>query len=167
MIVSAPESSNRKSASQRNGRVDDIDVRLLNALRHNGRRSQEELSQMLSLSRPAVRERMRRLEANGILARYTVEIDWERLGYPLLAFIHVRTKSGDCRTYAQQVMELSNEDATIEACHRITGKWCLLVKVRARTSADLEELLAQIRSLPNGARTATTLALGIAPVVYG
>jgi Lrp/AsnC family leucine-responsive transcriptional regulator len=91
--------------------------------------------------------------------RYTVDVNWELLGYPLLAFIRVRTKSGDCREYAEHVMELSNANATIEACHRITGKWCLLVKVRARTSADLEELLAQVRELPKGAATATTLAL--------
>ena len=159
MIANAPESTNRKSMRPRVSRFDEIDLRLLNALRRNGRQSQEELSDLLSLSRPAVRERMRRLESGGVLTRYTVDINWEKLGYPLLAFIRVRTRSGDCRTYASQVMELSNEDATIEACHRITGKWCLLVKVRARAATDLEELLARIRGLPKGAKTATTLAL--------
>ncbi len=159
MLAEAPKSSNRKPHAAQAPKVDEIDRQLLDALRRNGRRSQEELSEMLALSRPAVRERMRRLEASGVLTRYTVDVNWEHLGYPLLSFIRVRTKSGDCRTFAEQVMELSSNAAVVETCHRITGKWCLLVKVRARTSADLEELLAQIRNLPKGAATATTLAL--------
>ena len=159
MLITAPESTNRKPSHNQAVRVDEIDMRLLNALRRNGRQSQEELSGLLSLSRPAVRERMRRLESNGILTRYTVDINWEKLGYPLLAFVRVRTKSSDCRTSGLQVMELSNEGVTVEACHRIAGKWSLLVKVRARTSADLEEFLAQVQGLPDGAATATTLAL--------
>ena len=160
MIAPTPESPNRKPAAKaRAPRLDETDLRLLDALRRNGRRSQEELSEMLALSRPAVRERMRRLEANGVLTRYTIDVNWELLGYPLLAFVRVRTKSGDCRVFAEQVMELSHEGAAVEACHRITGKWCLLVKVRARTSLALEELLAQIRALPKAAATATTLAL--------
>ena len=160
MIAATGESPNRKAGHRPPGlRIDDIDRRLLDALRRNGRCSQEELSEVLSLSRPAVRDRMRRLEANGILTRYTIDVNWELLGYPLLGFVRVRTKSGDCRVFAEQVMELSHEGATVEACHRITGKWCLLVKVRARSSTDLEELLAQVRALPKAAATATTLAL--------
>jgi Lrp/AsnC family leucine-responsive transcriptional regulator len=158
MLSSIPESTNRKPPGPP-ARIDEIDRRLLAALRQNGRCSQEELSAGLGLSRPAVRERMRRLENSGVLTRYTIDVNWEALGYPLLAFVRVRTKSGDCRAYGNQVMGLSNSGATIEACHRITGKWCLLVKVRARTSTDLEEMLAQIRELPKGAATATTLAL--------
>ena len=159
MIAATRESTNRKPEKRTSVRVDDVDRRLLDALRRNGRRSQEELSELLALSRPAVRERMRRLEANGVLTRYTIDVNWELLGYPLLAFVRVRTKSGDCRVFAEQVMELSHEGAAVEACHRITGKWCLLVKVRARSSVELEELLAQIRALPKAAATATTLAL--------
>ncbi len=158
MLAEAPKSSNRKPVTA-GPKVDEIDLQLLQALRHNGRRSQEELSELLSLSRPAIRERMRRLEAAGVLTRYTVDVNWEHLGYPLLAFIRVRTKSGDCRVFAEQVMELSSDSAAVDTCHRITGKWCLLVKVRARSSSDLEELVAQIRNLPKAAATATTLAL--------
>jgi Lrp/AsnC family leucine-responsive transcriptional regulator len=140
-------------------KLDEIDQRLLRELRRNGRTSQERLSQVLSLSRPAVRDRMRRLEALGIISGYTIVVDWEALGYPILAFIWVRTANGNCETHAGNVMRLSNENATIEECHRITGEWCLLIKARARASRALSALLDGIREFSSVSATATTLAL--------
>jgi Lrp/AsnC family transcriptional regulator, leucine-responsive regulatory protein len=140
-------------------KLDEIDQRLLRELRRNGRTSQERLSQVLSLSRPAVRDRMRRLETLGIISGYTIVVDWEALGYPILAFIWVRTANGNCETHAGNVMRLSNENATIEECHRITGEWCLLIKVRARASRALSALLDGIREFSSVSATATTLAL--------
>jgi Lrp/AsnC family leucine-responsive transcriptional regulator len=140
-------------------KLDEIDHRLLRELRANGRISQEHLSQKLSLSRPAIRDRMRRLELLGVLSAYTIVMDWELLGYPILAFIWVRTSSGNCETHARDVMRLSNERAAIEECHRITGEWCFLIKVRARASRDLADLLDGIRELHCVSATATTLAL--------
>lgn len=140
-------------------KLDEIDLRLLRELRANGRTSQEHLSGILSLSRPAVRDRMRRLETLGVLSGYTIVLDWERLGYPILAFIWVRTSSGNCDAHARDVMRLSNDRAVIEECHRITGEWCFLVKVRAHTSRDLAGLLDGIREIHCVSATATTLAL--------
>jgi Lrp/AsnC family transcriptional regulator, leucine-responsive regulatory protein len=140
-------------------KLDEIDQRLLRELRNNGRTSQEHLSQVLALSRPAVRERMRRLESLGIISGYTIVVDWEALGYPILAFIHVRTKNASCELCAREAMRLSNGNATIEECHRITGDWCLLLKVRARSSRALSALLDGIREFSSVSATATTLAL--------
>jgi len=140
-------------------KLDEIDQRLLRELRMNGRTSQERLSQVLALSRPAVRDRMRRLEALGVISGYTIIVDWEALGYPILAFIWVRTANGNCETHARDVMRLSCDQAVVEECHRITGEWCLLIKVRARTSRALSNLLDGIRESSSVSATATTLAL--------
>ncbi len=140
-------------------KLDAIDLQLLRALHANARTSAEELSRVLALSRPAVRDRMRRLERMGVLVGYTIALDWELLGYPILAFIWVRTGSGNCDAHARSVLALSNEAAAIEECHRVTGEWCLLVKVHARTSRDLADLLDAIRESPQVSATATTLAL--------
>lgn len=140
-------------------KLDEIDQRLLRELRANGRVSQEQLSQVLSLSRPAVRDRMRRLETLGVLTAYTIVMDWELLGYPILAFVRVRTTSGRCETTAREVMRLSSDLAVIEECHSITGEWCLLLKIRARASRNLANLLDGIREMQCVSATATTLAL--------
>lgn len=140
-------------------KLDDLDLRLIALLQTNGRASGEDLARELSLSRPAVRDRMRRLESMGVLLAYTVLVDWESLGYPILAFVNVRTTRGECEVHARDVMRLSNERVVVEECHRITGEWCLLAKVRAKSSRDLGDFIDAIRESPLVAATATTLAL--------
>ncbi len=147
-----------------NRKLDDLDHRLLAALRENGRTSQEDLSRELSLSRPAIRDRMRRLEALGVIHGYTIVVDWEALGYPILAFVNVRTAMGTCEEATRVMMELSNDGAVVEECYPITGEWCMLSKVRARTSKDLAELLDSIKQRPNFANTSTTMALSTVSV---
>lgn len=140
-------------------RLDEIDLRLLAALREDGRTSQEDLSRRLALSRPAIRDRMRRLEAIGILLGYTIVVDWELLGYPILAFVNVRTAMGTCGEATRIVNALSNHAAVVEECYPITGEWCMLAKVRARTSKDLANFLDEIKKDPHFSATSTTLAL--------
>lgn len=153
-VTHLPTPSNRK--------LDDIDRRLLDTLRQNGRVSQEELSQVLNLSRPAVRERMRRLEQLRVIGGYTIVLDWEALGYPILAFVNVRTQSGTCDEAAHAVKSLSHDGAVVEECYPITGDWCLFAKVRARSSKELAQLLDAIKERPQFSATSTTLALATA-----
>jgi Lrp/AsnC family leucine-responsive transcriptional regulator len=149
----------QENAAARAKPIDAVDMRLLALLAKNARASQEELAAAMSLSRPAVRERMRRLERTGVLERYTINVDWTLVGYPLLAYVSIRTSGGPCGVHAERVMALSRPAAVVEECHRITGEWCLLAKVRARSSNDLETLLDRIRGLPRVFATSTTLAL--------
>jgi Lrp/AsnC family transcriptional regulator, leucine-responsive regulatory protein len=143
-----------------NRKLDGIDLRLLAALRANARTTQEDLSRMLALSRPAVRDRMRRLEGLGILLGYTIVVDWESLGYPILALVNVRTSMGTCDEGKDVVQTLSFDGAVVEECYGITGDWCLFAKVRARTSRDLAAFLDSIKKNPRFSATSTTLALG-------
>jgi Lrp/AsnC family transcriptional regulator, leucine-responsive regulatory protein len=145
-----------------NRKLDGTDLRLLAALRANARTTQEELSHILSLSRPAVRERMRRLEALGVLLGYTIVLDWELLGYPILALVNVRTSMGTCDEGKDVVAALSCDGAVVEECYGITGDWCLFAKVRARTSKDLAAFLDAVKKNPRFSATSTTLALGTA-----
>ena len=147
-----------------NRKLDELDHRLLAALRLNGRISQEDLSRELSLSRPAIRDRMRRLESLGVIHGYTIVVDWEALGYPILAFVNVRTGSATCEEATRVMMEISNDGAVVEECYPITGEWCMLAKVRARTSKDLAQLLDGLKLRPQFDGTSTTMALSTVSV---
>ena len=142
-----------------NRKLDDIDHRLLAALRSDGRVSQEEISRELSLSRPAIRERMRRLETLGVIRGYTIVVDWESLGYPILAFVQIRTGNTTCEDALHIIDSLSNDAAVVEERYPITGEWCMLAKVRARTSKDLALFLDSLKSSGSFSATSTTLAL--------
>jgi Lrp/AsnC family transcriptional regulator, leucine-responsive regulatory protein len=138
--------------------LDAIDLALIEELRRDGRMTHEELSRRVSLSRPAVVQRLKRLHEIGAIRSYTMIPDWDMLGLPILAFIRVRT-SAHCRETAKQIMQMSDTSIIVEECHRTTGEWCLLVKVRARSSSAVESFLDRLRDDHNVRDTMTTLAL--------
>jgi Lrp/AsnC family leucine-responsive transcriptional regulator len=138
--------------------MDAIDRQLIDLLRRNARLSQEALAQEVNLSRPAVHERLRRLEAEGIITGYEAQVNWDALGYLITAFIWVRTTGVRCQDAARDLMRLSAEPALIEECHRVAGEWCVLLKVRTRTPRDLEHLIDAIRDGAGVVATMTTLA---------
>jgi Lrp/AsnC family leucine-responsive transcriptional regulator len=138
--------------------LDAIDLALIAELRSDGRMTHEELSRRVSLSRPAVVQRLKRLHDVGAIRGYTMIPDWEMLGLPILAFVRVRTV-GQCRETAKQIVHMSDANIVIEECHRTTGEWCLLVKIRARSSSAVEAFLDRLRDEQNVQATMTTLAL--------
>jgi Lrp/AsnC family leucine-responsive transcriptional regulator len=152
-ILTALPATNRQSPA-----LDELDLALIEELRRDGRITHEELSRRVSLSRPAVVQRMKRLHEIGAVRSYTAIPDWDLLGLPILAFIRVRT-TRNCRREAERIIEMSDSSVIVEECHRTTGEWCLLVKVRARSSVALEALLDRMREDENVQATMTTLAL--------
>jgi Lrp/AsnC family leucine-responsive transcriptional regulator len=153
LSVSALPVTNRQTPA-----LDAIDVALIQELRRDGRMTHEELSRRVSLSRPAVVQRLKRLHDVGAIRAFTMIPDWEILGLPILAFVRVRTM-GQCRETAKQIVRMSDDSIVVEECHRTTGEWCLLVKIRARSSGAVEAFLDRMRDEENVQATMTTLAL--------
>ena len=89
---------------------------------------------------------------------YRAEVDWEALGLPLTAFILARV-GGNCYPAAQAIYRLSGERALVEECHRVAGDWCLLIVTRSASPHALQDLLDEVRAVPNVQNTMTTIAL--------
>ena len=138
--------------------MDPIDKNIVRLLQKDGRLSHEAIAREIHLSRPAVHERIRRLEAAGVIRGYTAQIDWEALGLPLTAFILARIV-GNCYPAAQAFYRLGSERALVEECHRIAGDWCMLVVTRSASPIALQDLLDEIRAVPGVQNTMTTVAL--------
>ena len=138
--------------------MDDIDRHIVRILHANGRLSQEQLAREVHLSRPAVHERIKRLEEEGVIQGYKAVLDWSELGYQLTAFTQVKAMRMS-REAGKAIMQLENPGALVEECHRIAGEWCLLLKIRAATPRDLEVLLDQIYEIPGVQSTMTTTVL--------
>jgi Lrp/AsnC family leucine-responsive transcriptional regulator len=138
--------------------LDDIDRDIVRLLHANGRLSQEQLAREVRLSRPAVHERIKRLEEEGVIRGYKAVLDWSALGYHLTAFTQVKTVRMSRET-GKAIMQLENPAAIVEECHRVAGEWCLMLKIRSATPQDLETLLDQIYDLPDVRETMTTTVL--------
>ena len=139
--------------------MDALDREIISFLRLNGRMSHEQISQQVNLSRPAVHERIKRLEEQGIIRGYQALVDWSALGLPLTAFIWVRTTGASYNETGQALLRLSDTDAIVQECYRVTGEWCMLLKTQLASPLALEALLDRIRTVPNVQETMTILAL--------
>ena len=121
------------------GLLDEVNARLLRELQANPRITMSALGRQVSMSAPAVTERVQRLEQAGVIRGYRLDVDPTALGLPVTAFARIRPAPGQLPKIAELAQALSQ----VTECHRITGEDCFLVKVHAATVPDLEDLLDQ------------------------
>jgi Lrp/AsnC family transcriptional regulator, leucine-responsive regulatory protein len=127
--------------------LDETNRRLLQELQTDARLSLAELGRRVGLSAPAVAERLQRLESEGVIRGYRLELDPEALGYPLMAVIRIRPAPRQI----PKIAELSQAAPEVVECHRITGEDCYLIKAHVRSVGHLEELID--RFTPFGSTT--------------
>ena len=117
--------------------VDAIDVRILGLLASEGRLPLTELARRLGLSSPSVTDRVRRLEADGVLTGYTARIDLASVGYPLVALVRLRPVPGRLR----EVEALLQQTAECIECDKVTGEDCFVARVVLRSIQHLDQVL--------------------------
>jgi Lrp/AsnC family leucine-responsive transcriptional regulator len=137
--------------------MDDKDKQILAILQSNARTSNAEIARQLGMAPSGVLERIRKLEARGIIRGYEARLSPRALGLGLVAFVFVRTREalGKHETAAR----LADLPEVLEV-HDIAGEDCYLVKVRAPDTESLAQLLSEkfgaIRSIRS---TRTTIVL--------
>ena len=136
--------------------LDPINLRLLKELQADGRLTVAELGRRVSMSAPAVAERVQRLERAGVITGYHAEVDPRALGFPISAVVRIRPAPGQLA----KIPEIARETEEVAECYRITGEDCYLLKLYLRAIEDLEELLD--RFTPYG--LTTTSIIHSAPV---
>jgi Lrp/AsnC family leucine-responsive transcriptional regulator len=136
--------------------VDDVDRRLLHALRGNARATYAELARTVGLSAPAVHERVAKLEAAGVITGYHAAIAPEALGYAMNALVGIFiTDSADTDKVAQELAALP----VVEHCWFVAGEETFVVKVRVPDVAGLEAAIRTLNAMSGVARTRTTVVL--------
>jgi Lrp/AsnC family leucine-responsive transcriptional regulator len=136
--------------------LDELDIRLLEALQRNARSTFAELGAIVGLKAPAVHDRVKRLEARGLIRNYSAQLDGKRLGLELVAFVSCFT-SPDC-DYDEFTDALSKLPEVCEI-HSVAGEESFLCKVVTRSTQHLDDLLARLKSTKGMARTKTTIVL--------
>ena len=137
--------------SKRLLKLDAIDRKIITELSVDGRVPLAELGRRVSLSSPAIAERVQRLERYGVIGGYRAEIDPRALGYSLTAIVRVKPAAGQL----SKIPELARQIPEIGECHRITGEDCFYLKVHLRSIDDLSPMLD--RFLVYGATTTSLI----------
>jgi Lrp/AsnC family leucine-responsive transcriptional regulator len=137
--------------------IDDIDLRILEILQENAREQQVDVARAVGLAPSAVLERMRKLEARGIVRGYAAQIDPRVLDLRMLAFVAVRSEEGPGEDKVAKSLASLPE---ILEVHHVAGEDCYLIKVRARDAEHLGALLrGRIGGIPGVKSTRTTIVL--------
>jgi Lrp/AsnC family leucine-responsive transcriptional regulator len=137
MIAVMATKERRSSAFTDGGPLDATDRRLLVELQADARLSLAELGRRVGLSSPAVAERLRRLEGDGVISGYHAQVDPARLGFGLGVLVRIRPAPRQLAAVAQ----LARETPEIVECLRVTGDDCYVMTAHVRDVVHLEELI--------------------------
>lgn len=138
--------------------IDETDLRILELLQEDGRIRNAEIARQLDMAPSAILERIRKLEARGLIRGYEARIDPAKVGCGLLAFVFV----GSDELPGEETMghKLTEIPEVLEV-HHVAGEDCYLAKVRCRGTDDLGRLLKEKFGPIEGVRsTRTTIVLG-------
>ena len=136
--------------------LDSVDFRLLEVLQDDCRTSLARLGEIVGLSAPSVLERVKKLEAGGVIAGYHAVIDARRVGLDVTAFIGVITSVPD--RIGETEHDIGQLEDVLEV-HHVTGEYSLLLKAKTANTSSLERLISRLRSLDGVARTETLVVL--------
>jgi len=136
--------------------VDDVDRRLIAALREDGRLSVNELSARINVSRANAYQRLAKLQKSRIIRRFTLEVDHQLLGDSISAFIHVDIDQHAWRTLADRLLKIPG----VEYVALTTGTADLMLQVRAPDMETLRDVvLERLQSMPEIRSTQTSFVL--------
>jgi Lrp/AsnC family leucine-responsive transcriptional regulator len=150
--------------------LDHTSRRILQLLVADGRTSYQAIADEIGLSRPAVMERVKRLEEAGFIRGYHARLDRARCGFPVTAFVAIRYPVAEHSGDEPQIQALAANPHVLE-CHHVAGDDCYVLKVAAPSLESLESVLREIKQPGRPASTRTTIVLstvfekaGIVPV---
>jgi DNA-binding Lrp family transcriptional regulator len=136
--------------------MDDIDRQIVALLREDARRSFQSIGVRVSLSAPAVKRRVDRLQADGVIRGYTANIDPARFGWGTHAVVALFCEG---RMAAAEVREAVEGHPEVEAAYTVAGEATAIMHVRAHDTAHLEATLERLRDHPGVTRTQTQIVL--------
>jgi len=139
--------------------LDRTDARLLERLQQDGRRPYAALGAEVGISGPSAHERVKKLEARGVIRGYSASVDPAKVGLGVLAFTWLTQAPG---TAGEDLTDSFAAIPEVEECHHIAGEADYLLKIRTRDTRHLEDVLVRLQSTPHVFTTETDVVLSSA-----
>jgi DNA-binding Lrp family transcriptional regulator len=136
--------------------MDEIDQQIVALLRDNARRSFQDIGARVALSAPAVKRRVDRLQADGVIRGYAAVVDPAAVGWHTHAFVALFCEG---RMSAGEVRAAVAPHSEVAAAYTVAGEASAILHVRAQDTMHLEQTLERIRDAPGITRTQTQVVL--------
>ncbi len=136
---------------------EDIDLNILGILSENSRENFNQIALKLGNSPVTIKKHVEDMEQKGIIKGYGIEIDFEKLGYDIIATIEITVSKG-------KMIEVENEIAenpNVFGVYDITGDYDALIFARFKTRTDLSAMIKKLHSSPYIERTNTHIILNV------
>jgi len=137
-------------------RLDDTDRMILQEMRKDCRRSYRELSAACGMSPPALMERVKRMEGQGLIIGYCASLDYLKLGYEFMAMVQIDIR-GDLLKAQEAVSRLHG----VASVYDTTGKYDSVALLMCKSRAELSALVKKILKVPGVETTNTSVVLNV------
>jgi len=137
--------------------LDEIDLKILELLSKDARKSFREIAKELELSVATVHNRVKKLMAEGVIKGFAPIIDFSKLGYDLTALILLQADGS-------HLVEVENEVAKLEdtcAVYDVTGEFDIAVIARFKSRDTLNRFIKSLLKIPHVKRTSTSMVLNV------
>ena len=136
--------------------MDHIDAGIIRCLTKDARMNASQISQQVNLSVSAVIERMKKLEASGLIRGYTAVIDERMAGFDVQALISIRLEHPKYNTEFARQMQAHE---CVMECFYITGDFDYIARISAGSTEGLTKVLHDIKQIPGVSLTRTYVVL--------
>lgn len=122
--------------------MDSTDINILNLLQKDSRATLRSLGQAVSLSPPAVADRIEKMKKRGIIDRYTIEINRDKMDYHVIGYILAAPRPEKYNAFC----EFCEKSPTIVEHHHLTGEFNAMLRFAAANTHELDKLLDQLKT---------------------
>lgn len=137
--------------------LDELDLRIVDLLLRDARTPAAQIAEQIGLSRPAVADRLDKLERQGVIRGTTAVVDPTAIGRAITAFVSARGATLSSAGW-KKFRDLMARDEVLEV-HTVAGDDCYLMKVRAESIGGLNTLVRELTAPPIGLATRTTIVM--------
>lgn len=134
--------------------MDEIDFKIIDVLKQNSKVTNSQISKKVSLSIPAIGERIRKMEQANIIEKYTIKVNREKINYKVLAFVFINIdKTENIDNFRKNIIRYNS----VLECHHVAGEYDYLLKVLVEDTKSLEYFLSDILKKIKGVCKSNTI----------
>ncbi len=135
--------------------IDKKDMKIIEYLKEHGRDKISDLSNALQIPRATIFERMERLRKDGFINKYTVDLNYDKLGYSVMAYILIQYNSKSSTDQKTLCINLSKLENVVSASI-VTGDWDIILLTAQKSMKDLSKfVLEKLRTMDGVDRSIT------------
>jgi len=135
--------------------MDELDMRILRLLQKNARMSYREMAKELKVAVGTVYNRVKKMEEDGIIRGFCVNIDYEKVGFGLTAVVGIKAKGREIVRIERKLAE----HPRVTQVYDVTGEYDIIAVAKFRDRADMNRFVKWVLSLDGVEKTNTSVVM--------